>query len=1032
VACFPGFVPRNSTVSCEPGGWDVDSVTCLEIPDYCVAVPVGNGTMLRGAAVGANAVVQCVPGYAIALTPTCVPQTAEAGNWSVAPVCRPLPSYCQAQAFNGTAISGAIHDQRTAYCDEGYEAVLVTCSVGGMWMPAPACDLIWDYCSTLAVAYGASIGPSRVGQLASVSCGLGYEYDGAVVTCLPDGVKGRWSTTPACTSMTGYCDPLLVVNGDQDVAAAPLGAAGNVACAMGFDLPSVHPVECSEGDPTQGEWTMLDEDGNRAAVWNITCIQIDAYCPQLQLTHDGLDCCAVGGARVGDRVPVACLPGFASNATLTSCLPKTAYAGVFESFMCIPVSCGMPPAMPHAKLVSAVEVKYPGLAVYTCDPGYSRDGTLEGSGEVHWPCTETGAFDTRSPCQDISYCSELPQACGLHGTCQEEAAGYSCACDVGYAPTQSVGGVLVCENIDDCATNLCRNQGVCVDGIRNFTCVCAPGFIGRVCDVCEVDHFGPTCRPCSCEQGTCAAGFDGDGQCTCVSGWWGACCDRECPGGDVVCSGHGVCSDGAGGSGACTCMDRYAGSACEECKGGWLRTASGSCDRCNSTAWCDHGACSAAPDGSNDAACVCDFGWQSGPAGRCSQCDAVALCSNRAQCSDADGTCGSCVAGYAGEACHCWSLGTQEALPCSSSTTARTCQCTCKAGWQGEACEVPTTALCNDRGTPDPLTGSCTCQRGFTASSMCASCDSSVRCYGRGTCDSSTGSCSCDTMLVGGASLEAFNPSDFCLTPINQVACHGHGSFDVNSWRCTCDGNFDAEQRCAGCLANYFPAGSCTTHCEASSTCSSRGTCSVSGACTCNSGFAGSRCNLCSANMYPAPPASSACSTYCEAASTCSGHGFCTSSGTCTCAGNYAGSGCSACAGSYYAYPACNCYKSSSTSCALGYSATSLKHYTSVSFCLGYPGYSLGFDCACTVPAQWSSTAPSCSGRACLSIIGCVPLSGTASNYDQVECCASRRLLGDAVWAEHGLNTSGVKSKAFAPGEAPRAEDKPVVAFLAP
>ena len=38
-------------------------------------------------------------------------------------------------------------------------------------------------------------------------------------------------------------------------------------------------------------------------------------------------------------------------------------------------------------------------------------------------------------------------------------------------------------DIDDCVTNPCLNDGVCVDGVNAFTCKCAHGFRGDTCGI---------------------------------------------------------------------------------------------------------------------------------------------------------------------------------------------------------------------------------------------------------------------------------------------------------------------------------------------------------------------------------------------------------------------------------------------------------------------------------------------------------------------------------------------------------------------
>ena len=43
--------------------------------------------------------------------------------------------------------------------------------------------------------------------------------------------------------------------------------------------------------------------------------------------------------------------------------------------------------------------------------------------------------------------------------------------------------------IDECASNTCVNDGVCVDGFDIFTCTRAVGFMGATCDVAKIILF---------------------------------------------------------------------------------------------------------------------------------------------------------------------------------------------------------------------------------------------------------------------------------------------------------------------------------------------------------------------------------------------------------------------------------------------------------------------------------------------------------------------------------------------------------------
>ena len=41
-------------------------------------------------------------------------------------------------------------------------------------------------------------------------------------------------------------------------------------------------------------------------------------------------------------------------------------------------------------------------------------------------------------------------------------------------------------DIDECASNPCRNGGTCTDGINEFTCACLPGWSGPTCETSNV------------------------------------------------------------------------------------------------------------------------------------------------------------------------------------------------------------------------------------------------------------------------------------------------------------------------------------------------------------------------------------------------------------------------------------------------------------------------------------------------------------------------------------------------------------------
>ena len=49
--------------------------------------------------------------------------------------------------------------------------------------------------------------------------------------------------------------------------------------------------------------------------------------------------------------------------------------------------------------------------------------------------------------------------------------------------------MIILVDINECASNPCKNNGVCIDGINAFTCNCKDGYIGLECETGEIHSF---------------------------------------------------------------------------------------------------------------------------------------------------------------------------------------------------------------------------------------------------------------------------------------------------------------------------------------------------------------------------------------------------------------------------------------------------------------------------------------------------------------------------------------------------------------
>uniref|UniRef100_A0A8C6NH18 Delta-like protein n=1 Tax=Nothobranchius furzeri TaxID=105023 RepID=A0A8C6NH18_NOTFU len=184
--------------------------------------------------------------------------------------------------------------------------------------------------------------------------------------------------------------------------------------------------------------------------------------------------------------------------------------------------------------------------------------------ETNGPCfnggtcveTDTDGYSCRCPsgfmgsnCEKrIDRCSSSPCANGSGGTCAQQHC--PCQCTPGQcvllanacllpsagALCLDLGNRLTCRcqqgftgdrceiNVDDCASNPCRNAGTCVDGINSFTCTCTLGFSSKDCSVRSTP-----CKSFQCNNGgSCFTHFTGP-VCQCPLGFMGQQCEYPTP-----------------------------------------------------------------------------------------------------------------------------------------------------------------------------------------------------------------------------------------------------------------------------------------------------------------------------------------------------------------------------------------------------------------------------------------------------------------------------------------------------------------------
>ncbi|XP_041481209.1 uncharacterized protein LOC121428565 [Lytechinus variegatus] len=113
----------------------------------------------------------------------------------------------------------------------------------------------------------------------------------------------------------------------------------------------------------------------------------------------------------------------------------------------------------------------------SCLPGFIDQGdSIDGPGTL---------------CIDIDECSDSSlNDCSPFAECTNTPGGYDCVCLSGYTDsTQSDG--RICDDINECLSQPCFNDGTCRNFKDMFTCECATGYEGQYCETmmasCEND-----------------------------------------------------------------------------------------------------------------------------------------------------------------------------------------------------------------------------------------------------------------------------------------------------------------------------------------------------------------------------------------------------------------------------------------------------------------------------------------------------------------------------------------------------------------
>ncbi|XP_065175396.1 fibropellin-1-like [Sycon ciliatum] len=228
-----------------------------------------------------------------------------------------------------------------------------------------------------------------------------------------------------------------------------------------------------------------------------------------------------------------------------------------------------------------------------------------------------------------------------------------------------------CRQIDDCFPNPCENGGECTDGVRDFTCKCRLGFVGKRCQTNPDDCISNPCK----NGATCRDRVNGY-TCDCPAGYVGPQCGTD----PDDCQSN-PCKNGA------TCIDRVNAFVCE-CQAGYIGELCGTNpDDCKSSP-CKNGA--TCRDQVNGFVCDCPAGYIDPQCGTDPDDCISNPCKNGATCRDrVNGYTCECPAGYVGPQCgtdadDCQSNPCKNGATCTDRVNGFVCEC--QAGYIGELC----------------------------------------------------------------------------------------------------------------------------------------------------------------------------------------------------------------------------------------------------------------------------------------------------------------------------------------------------------
>ncbi|KAI8518538.1 hypothetical protein Bbelb_045550 [Branchiostoma belcheri] len=688
-----------------------------------------------------------------------------------------------------------------------------------------------DQCpALLAPENGAVSGSSLPGGLATFSCDVGYNMNGAATTTCQADLTWTDTNTPTCH--IAQCPPLSAPpNGALSPVSSPYVYQDEVefSCDTGYNLVGLSTITCQ----ATGYWS--------GAIPTCNIVQ----CPLVTVTLPVILSSGSPPYSYQDVVSFSCAEGYdMDGAASVTCQASGTWSDVVPT--CNDIDACL--ANPCDAQATCTDNPAPALdATCACNAGYEGDGLASGG---------TG-------CTDIDACVANP--CDAQATCTDNPApalDATCACNAGYEGDGLASGGTGCTDIDACLTNPCDAQATCTDNpapALDATCACNAGYEGdglasggtgcSDIDACLANPCDAqaTCtdNPAPALDATCAcnAGYEGDGL---ASGGTG-CSDIDACVANP-CDAQATCTDNPAPAldATCACNAGYEGDGLAS--GG---TGCSDIDACVANPCDAQATCTDNPAPALDATCACNAGYEgdglaSGGTG-CSDIDACLAnpCDAQATCTDnpapaLDATC-ACNAGYEGDGLASGGTGCSDidacvANPCDAQATctdnpapALDATCACNAGYEGDGLASGGTGCSDiDACLANPCDAQATCTDN-PAPALDATCACNAGYEGDGLASGGTGCSDIDACLA--------NPCDA------QATCTDNPAPALDA-TCACNAGYEGDGLASGGTGcSLVSPDPCVPNpCRYGGTCRER---TPSGyTCQCRSGYTGNNCQI--------------------------------------------------------------------------------------------------------------------------------------------------------------------------------------------